>query len=124
MPADRFEGQLEYLFVDGKKLKQSSVQVGLQHVTKQTRVPPTGNIKITSATGVVSMASDYMAPPPAYSLINFDANTSVVVNKRMVGLILSVNNLLNTSYRDYMNSFRYFCLDRGRNISLKAKISL
>ncbi len=124
MPADRFEGQLEYLFVDGKKLKQSSVQFGLQHVASQKRVPPTGNIKITSPTGIVSMASDYMAPPSAYSLINFDANTSVVVNKRMVGLILSVTNLLNTSYRDYMNSFRYFCLDRGRNISLKAKISL
>lgn len=124
MPADRFEGQLEYLFVDGKKLKQSSVQVGLQHVTKQTRVPPTGNIKITSSAGIVSMASDYMAPPPAYSLFNFDANTSVVVNKRMVGLIFSINNILNTRYRDYMNAFRYFSLDRGRNISLKIKLPI
>jgi len=28
------------------------------------------------------------------------------------------------SYRDYMNAFRYFALDRGRNLSLKIKLPI
>ena len=122
MPADRYEGQLEYLFVDGKKLKQSSIQIGLQHVMTQSRVPPTGNIKI-EVLGSTLMASDYMPPPPAYSLVNIDASTGVILNKRKIDFVFSINNLFNRSYRDYMNAFRYFSLERGRNISLKAKIS-
>jgi iron complex outermembrane receptor protein len=122
MPADRYEGSLEYLYADGKKLKQSSVQLSVQHVMEQTRVPSSGNIKVTQANGTVVMASDYMPPPPAYTLLNFDALTGIVIRERQVDFVFSINNLFNLAYRDYMNSFRYFSLDRGRNISLKAKI--
>ena len=122
MPADRYEGSLEYLFADGKKLRQSSLQLSLQHVLKQTRIPLVGNIKITQADGSFMMASDYMPPPPAYTLVNFDASSGVLINSRQIDLVFSINNIFNVSYRDYMNSFRYFSLDRGRNISLKAKI--
>ena len=121
MPADRYEGSLEYLFADGKKLRQSSLQLSLQHVLKQTRIPLVGNIKITQADGSFMMASDYMPPPPAYTLVNFDASSGVLINSRQIDLVFSINNIFNVSYRDYMNSFRYFSLDRGRNISVKAK---
>ena len=123
MPSDRYDLDLEYRLVDGKKFTQSSVRLGLQYVTEQKRVPPKGNIEVTNPDGSVDMQSDYALPPPAYSLVNLDASTNFMLSNRVVGLVLSVNNLLNTSYRDYMNAFRYFALDRGRNISLKIKIS-
>ena len=122
MPADRYELQLEYLFPDGKKLKQSSFQLAFQHVTEQTRIPAGGNIVVTLSDGSKKMASDYMPPPPAYSLINLDAISDIIINNQTFNIVFSIQNLLNTSYRDYMNAFRYFSLDRGRNISLKLKI--
>jgi len=63
MPSDRYEADLEYSFIDGKKLKQSSIKLGIQHVTKQIHVPPTGNIKVTDQAGITTMQSDYMQPP-------------------------------------------------------------
>ncbi len=124
MPSDRFEADLEYSFIDGKKWKQSSIKLGVQHVTEQTHVPPTGNIKMTDQAGITKMQSDYMVPPPAYSLFNAEAATAIDVCKRRIELVLSATNLFNMSYRDYMNAFRYFSLDRGRNISLKIKLPI
>mgnify|MGYP006273286953 FL=1 len=92
--------------------------------SQQKRVPPTGNIEVKDAFGNVSMQSDYIPPPKAYSLVNIEANSGWMVKKKRVDLIFSITNLFNTSYRDYMNSFRYFSLDRGRNISIKLKVPL
>jgi iron complex outermembrane receptor protein len=124
MPSDRYQGEISYSFIDGKKLKSPYVSFNLQHVTEQKRVPPTGNIKITDANGMVSMASDYLSPPPAYTLVNFDAGAGVEMKKHRIDWTFSVQNLFNTAYRDYMNAFRYFSLDRGRNISLKFKFTI
>ncbi|MFN5422214.1 MAG: TonB-dependent receptor [bacterium] len=121
MPSDRYDLGIEYRFVDGKKFAQSSIKLGLQHVTEQKRVPPTGNIEVTAPDGSIVMRSDYAPPPPAYSLANIEASTNLLFSKRTVGLVFSIDNLLNTRYRDYMNAFRYFALDRGRNISIKIK---
>lgn len=120
MPADRYEVDLGYEFVDGKKWMQSALKLGWQYVTTQERVPPTGNIKVTT-NGSVRMESDYMPPPPAYALFNMEGSTTVVLRNRKIDLVMTVSNLLNTRYRDYMNAFRYFSLDRGRDIALKMK---
>lgn len=122
MPSDRYDIDLEYIFIDGKKFTQSSIKLGVQHVTEQTRVPPAGNIAVTGPDGTVAMLSDYASPPPAYTLANLEASTNIIFSKRAVGLVFSVNNVFNTRYRDYMNAFRYFAMDRGRNISFKIKI--
>lgn len=124
MPADRYESELEYSFADGKKTKQSYIKMIFQHVTRQQRVPPTGNIEVKDARGNISMKSDYIDPPAAYSLVNLEAGTGLDIKARKVDLVFNVYNAFNASYRDYMNAFRYFSLDRGRNISIKIKYSL
>jgi iron complex outermembrane receptor protein len=65
-----------------------------------------------------------MMPPPGYSLVNLEYFSGVELGKRRVDLVLGIHNALNTAYRDYMNAFRYFALDRGRNISVKIKFPL
>jgi iron complex outermembrane receptor protein len=124
MPADRYELEMEYDFIDGKKWKQSYLKLGMQHVTKQIRVPPTGNIEVKDANGNISLQSDYIPPPPAYTLVNLEAGSGLMLKNRRIELVLTVSNLFNTSYRDYLNAFRYFSLDRGRNIAIKIKLPL
>jgi iron complex outermembrane receptor protein len=124
MPADRYEAELEYDFIDGKKWKQSYLKLGIQHVTEQTRVPPSGNIEVKDANGNISLQSDYIPPPPAYTLVNMEAGSGLMVKNRKLELVFTVSNLFNTSYRDYLNAFRYFSLDRGRNIAIKMKLPL
>jgi iron complex outermembrane receptor protein len=51
-----------------------------------------------------------------------EAAAGIEMMKRKVDFVFGVSNLFNVSYRDYMNAFRYFALDRGRNISLKIKM--
>jgi iron complex outermembrane receptor protein len=87
-------------------------------------VPPTGNIEVKDARGNISMKSDYIDPPAAYSLVNLEAGTGLDIKARKVDLVFNIYNAFNVSYRDYMNAFRYFSLDRGRNISIKIKYSL
>ncbi len=122
MPSDRYETDLSYVFVEGRKLKQPSIKIAYQYVTEQKRVPPTGNIKVVSPSGQESMESDYMAPPPAYGLVNVEAAAGMELMKRKIDFVVGISNLFNVAYRDYMNAFRYFALDRGRNISLKIKM--
>jgi iron complex outermembrane receptor protein len=66
--------------------------------------------------------NDYAPPPPAFTLIEWEAGTILTRSKIQAGL--SVYNLMNTSYRDYMNRFRYFADEAGLNIALRIKIPI
>jgi iron complex outermembrane receptor protein len=124
MPADRYEAELQYDFGNGKKLQDSYVKINLQQVLKQTRVPDSGNIEKQLPDGTVSYHSDYAPPPGGYLLTNVEAGTKLLVGRQPLFLVLSVNNLFDVAYRDYMNAFRYYALDMGRNIGLRVKIPL
>jgi iron complex outermembrane recepter protein len=119
MPADRFEAQLTYNFTNFKKLNETYVSVSSVYVLRQTRVPLTGNIEVP---GTSIKQSDYLAPPPAYFLLNIEAGTKLKMKHNNWNFILAVTNLTNLAYRDYMNAFRYFSDEMGRNISLRLKI--
>lgn len=123
MPADRYETSTEYLFIDGKKYRNSYLKILVQHVRIQKRVPLTGNIELP-VNGAIIKASDYSPPPPGYTLAGLEMGTTIDVNHRDLSIILSITNLLNSRYRDYLNAFRYFADDMGRNISLRIKIPL
>jgi iron complex outermembrane recepter protein len=119
MPADRFEAQLTYNFTNFKRLNETYVSISSVYVLQQKRVPVTGNIEVP---GSPSKQSDYLAPPPAYFLLNVEAGTKLKMKHNNWNLILAVTNLTNLAYRDYMNAFRYFSDEMGRNISLRLKI--
>ena len=64
--------------------------------------------------------SDYVAPPNGYFLLNGQLGiTRETKSKKEIQLVLSCTNILNTRYRDYMNRFRYFSDEIGRNWTLK-----
>ena len=113
IPSQRFTNQFAWDFKDGKRLKESSISIEMSNVLRQTRVPDPKN-------GV----TDYKDPPPGYTLLDMEASTKIMLAKKPVVLAASIRNLLNTSYREYLNSFRYYTDEMGRNITLKATINL
>lgn len=80
-------------------------------VLKQTRVPDEN----------IHGQQDYKLPPDGYLLTNISAGTVVSVLGRSLNINLAVSNLFNTRYRNYLNSFRYFTDEMGRNISVRLK---
>jgi iron complex outermembrane receptor protein len=61
---------------------------------------------------------DFVIPPDGYQLIGLRAASNVYLNKTRFRLTMSVDNLWNTEYRDYLNRQRYFADDLGRSISM------
>jgi iron complex outermembrane receptor protein len=96
IPADRFDYTVRYGFIKNN----AYVSGGVTQVSTQTRV---------------AAGTDYSEPPAGYFLVNLNAG----MNMGKVEIGLRVTNALNTAYRDYLNRFRYYADDQGRNISLK-----
>ncbi len=125
IPANRWENTIRY---DWRK---TAISLTNLYVAKQNRVPtkiifkhiPTSEIVFTENGG------DFAPPPPAYMLWNaaisqqFAIGRRSATNKQNLGISLTISNLLNTSYRDYLNRFRYFSDEVGRNIVFRAKYS-
>ena len=63
---------------------------------------------------------DISSPPKAYHLIGLFANWSISKNS---GISIRVTNLMNTSYRNYLNAMRYYADELGRNITVQYKIT-
>jgi iron complex outermembrane receptor protein len=107
MPPDRYENALRYEWNGKKNIKDNYLAISTLSVANQWRVPEN---------------TDYAPPPTGYTLLNFEAGTTIKSKKFDFQIGLSVNNILNTAYRDYLNRFRYFADEMGRNIMLKIKI--
>ncbi|TLP74162.1 TonB-dependent receptor [Maribacter sp. ACAM166] len=65
---------------------------------------------------------DVSTPPDAYHLLNFSSNIDFNIGKKSkLTLGLTIDNLMNTSYRNYLNRLRYYADDLGRNLLLNFK---
>lgn len=113
MPADRIRNTLSYRFSAGKRWTENSISFEHLYVFKQTRTPNETHYK-----------QDYKEAPPAYGLVNMDASTTLLLKQLPVTLSIGVRNLLNKTYRDYLNSMRYFSDETGRNFQFRIKIPI
>ncbi len=120
IPANRYENTLRY------EWKKTAFSLTNLYVAKQNRVPtriifgdiPTSEIIFSENGG------DFAPPSSAYSLWNFSVSQKFTLNsKQSLNISLTANNLLNTSYRDYLNRFRYYADEIGRNVVFRAKYS-
>ncbi len=67
---------------------------------------------------------DISTPPPAYSLFHFYSEMNFKTSKNVrTTIAFSVQNILNTSYRDYLDRQRFFADEMGRNFQLQLKIN-
>ncbi|WP_340169172.1 TonB-dependent receptor [Lacinutrix sp.] len=65
-----------------------------------------------------------LSPPPAYHLMHIQGELTLPVFKQSnLNIRLSVDNVFNTKYRNYLNRLRFFADEMGRNIKLQLQLN-
>jgi iron complex outermembrane receptor protein len=104
MPADRLSVTTR---LQGRRARLGEwyVGAGTQMVRKQDGVPE----------GTV-----YTLPTAGYALLQLEAGSRTLsVLGRQASLSLSMNNALDTRYRDYLSRYRLFVNDAGRDVVVR-----
>lgn len=103
IPSDRMDWGFSYALGRESNPNSDRITVGNLVVARQKREPD----------------FDLAAAPPAYTLFNFGYQKKIQVSKNQLNIGFQINNLFNTEYKEYMNRFRYFSADMGRNFLIK-----
>jgi iron complex outermembrane receptor protein len=103
IPTDRIETGISYQLESGINKNISKISFSNLAVAKQIREPD----------------FDLAPAPPAYMLWNLGIRTGIQFGDNKLNLGVHVNNLFDTAYKDYMNRFRYFSHELGRNFIIK-----
>ena len=107
MPPLRFEQGLKLGFNEKKHPDHPSfVRISVLTVLQQRLAP----------------ASDYAPPPPGFTRVDAEFFHTLEWGKQRLELGISVFNLFNVEYREYLNRFRYFSAEMGRNLGLRLKL--
>ncbi|MFM8450933.1 MAG: TonB-dependent receptor, partial [Haliscomenobacter sp.] len=110
MPPVQFRYTARYsLNLEALPCPERYVQLTAIHVLRQRWVPD----------GV-----DYTPPPDGYLRLDAEAAYTTHIRKQHLEIGLSVLNLLNTRYRDYLNRLRYFAEEPGRNLVIRIRLPL
>ncbi|MCI0698361.1 TonB-dependent receptor [candidate division KSB1 bacterium] len=107
MPADRLRVLAHFHLPDFGRLANTFVELNSTLVKRQNRFPKN---------------ADYADPPAGYTLFDLNAGTQLQLDGHPLQFNVSVQNLANKSYRDYLSRFRYFIDDPGRNIIARVQI--
>ncbi|MFD2201110.1 TonB-dependent receptor [Shivajiella indica] len=103
IPADRMENGLSFQLKKERGKFNSKIFLSNLTVAQQTREPD----------------FDFAPAPPSYSIWNLGIQSSIKTKGNTLNIGLQVQNLFDTEYKDYMNRFRYFTHEIGRNVFLK-----
>ena len=109
------------------KKEWSNLKLELQSeiVFRQNQFPNNNFISNIVVDGnLVPVEIDISSPPQAYNLLHFSSDVNFKTSKNSFTTIgLSVFNIFNTQYRDYLNRQRFYADDLGRNIQIQVKIN-
>ena len=67
----------------------------------------------------VDPRSDFASPPDAYNLLSMEIQGETIIGTHRLGAGVTIDNMLNTRYRDYLDRFRYFADAQGINVHAK-----
>ena len=113
IPANNFRNSLTYTIDNSGGKCQLYFSLEAYTVLNQSNAPVA--FLDFDTTDPPTTIYDFKEAPHGYTLINF--HSGLELDRFKLGL--SVENIMNTSYRDYMNRFRYFADDIGINYSLR-----
>ncbi len=114
MPTDRYQYGLRWSPPSHRKASDTGPETYFQLMAttslQQTRIPESGLLK---------------DPPPAFTLLGLEAGHTFYfksgTSAQTLELGLTVQNLGNARYREYLNFFRYFSDEPGVNVGIRGK---
>lgn len=112
MPADRLSLNTTYKTDIGKRLQECSISIDAKYVFNQYRIPRNFD------------SIDYPRPPQAYFLADASIGAKLNAGKQPVYLSLSIMNIFNQKYREYLDAFRYFIDQPGTNLALRIRVPI
>ena len=119
MPPVETKNELVY---KNEKLKNLHLSLQSHYVFRQNEFPD-NNFDVFIPELDMERELDISSTPDAYHLLNFNSSADFKfgeTSKLTVGL--SINNILNTTYRNYLNRLFRYAHDLGRNFLLTLKI--
>ncbi len=129
IPSNRIEVGMRYDVPKFKKLTGIFFESKWKYTMRQYRAPRVISIpelKQYQENGTNPFQDDpsnfdFMAAPEGYLLWNVSTGIQVPAKKGRYEFRVSVENMLNSSYREYTNRFRYYANDLGSNFIVSAK---
>ncbi len=129
IPSNRYEASVHFDEPDKFLLKDFFLESKVKYVAKQHRAPRTITPREfkeayendTDPLNGDHSNFDFMDAPDGYVLLNISSGFSIKREKVRYDFRVAAENLLNTSYREYTNRFRYYADDMGRNFILSFK---
>jgi iron complex outermembrane receptor protein len=108
MPSNNLYAALNYQIPKFKKFENVEFQVNNRYIFKQKNL---------------LSSQDFVAPPDSYYLLGIKVAAEKQLTKLRLTMFVRAENLLNETYRDYLNRQRYFTDDLGFNLILGINIS-
>lgn len=101
MPPDNLSTSISHYLPSLGALEEIRLSINGRYVFEQTRLEP---------------EQDFLAPPDAYWLLGLELEARLELHKSDLRFTLQAENLLDQSYRDYLNRLRYYADEMGRNV--------
>jgi iron complex outermembrane receptor protein len=118
IPPAQMENGVTYSLPSVGKLQNFHVGLSVPTTFRQHQAPMVilpENIGETSP----EKTFDFAPAPQGYSLVNARVGFKLPLGEHALGIILSGENLMNKSYRNYMNRLRYYADDTGVNFMIR-----
>jgi iron complex outermembrane receptor protein len=120
IPAHQFSLELKKTWDDFKSIKQPSIALSGNYTMEQYRAPyvfPFETVFEAGTDAQLPRSFDFAAAPDGYFLLGARAGMRL----GSTSIQLGIENLLNATYRNYMNRFRYYMDEPGINLTLRIK---
>jgi iron complex outermembrane receptor protein len=101
MPPTQFNSSLAWTFKDSRRWKSVKINIDVSHLAEQM---------------FWDEEAELLKPPASYTLLNAGFSTGFAAGNNMIYGSVSIENLLDLSYRNYLNRLRYFADEEGRNV--------
>lgn len=104
IPSSNMQHSFNYSFKDATNFKQTNLTLTFRYMGRQRNI---------------TEDQDYLPPPDAYTMFGVELGSNIQLGNHQVKCSVQIENLLDTTYRDYLNRQRYFADEPGRNINFR-----
>ena len=118
IPPTQFENGLTFSIPTLEAFENFYVRLSVPITFRQTRAPR--EVKpLDIGEEAPTEIFDFAAAPDGYALLNGSIGCKLPIREHSLGITCSAENILNKSYRNYMNRLRYYADDVGANFIIR-----